>query len=108
MSVKCHRKRVLKRWMKVNPSLRTVRAIMREHLAFARMTITGDLSSMLGLTPDSARSFMTKTNPIAPQYVDLFIERMKLDEWDANELRLRGAIEAGWQIDVKLLKEKPA
>ena len=102
------RKRVIKRWLVVLPTKKTVRNLIREHLAFERKTIKQDFSRMLGIAEQSAASMMTKTYPLAPQHIDAFIEGMKLDEWDANELRLQGAIESGWQINVKLLKEKPA
>lgn len=84
----------------VTPSdtVRTVRHIMREHLAFHRMTFTYDLSAMLGIANRSAVTMMNKKYPIAPQHIDAFIEGMKLDEFDALELRLQGAIEYGWQL----------
>ena len=78
--------------------VKTVRSIIREHLRYAGLTIKHDLARMLGITPVGAASLMTKKHPLAPQHIDVFIEAMKLDEFDALELRLRGAIEAGWQV----------
>lgn len=78
---------------------RSVRSIIREHLRFHKMTIKGDLARILRISPIGAASLMTKKHPLAPQQVDAFIEEMKLDEFDAYELRLLGAMEAGWQLN---------
>lgn len=77
---------------------KTVRDIIRRHLALDRLSIKGDLANMLGMHPVSAAALMGKKYAIAPQYIDRFITEMKLDEFDAHELRLAGAIEAGWQL----------
>ena len=37
--------------------------------------------------------------PLPPQHVEASITHLGLDEFDANELRLLAAREAGWQID---------
>ena len=89
---------VIGRRISVQTGVKTVRSIMREHLRESHMTIKGDLARILGITAVGAASLMTHKNPLAPQHIDAFIEGMKLDDFDALELRLLGAIEAGWQV----------
>lgn len=45
---------------------------------------------------------MYETRPLTPQMVDAAIDMLQLDDFDANELRKRGALEAGWVIDFNL------
>jgi len=79
---------------------KTARAIIRRHLALERMTITYDLSAILGISKQGAKSLMTKRFPLAPQHIDKFIVKMKLDDFDAFELRFQAALEAGWQLNI--------
>ncbi|UIX76787.1 hypothetical protein ABFO19_09095 [Xanthomonas citri pv. glycines] len=45
---------------------------------------------------------------LAPGHIEAAITFLRLDEFDAAELRLLGAREAGWAIDTKyLLEENP-
>lgn len=84
---------------------RTVRAIMREHLRFAKMDIYNDLSRILGVSGLYAGTLMRRQKyAIVPSRIDRFIEAMQLDEFDANELRWQGAIEAGWKLNKEFLK----
>lgn len=80
--------------------VRTVRDKIREYLAFEHLTIKHDLSRMLGISPVGAASLMTKRFPLAPQHIDAIVDGLRLDEFDAHELRLMGAIEAGWQLHI--------
>ena len=78
---------------------KTARAIIRRQLALDRKTITYDLSAMLGISQSGAKSLMVKSFPLAPQHIDRIIDEMKLDEFDAYELRFQAALEAGWQLN---------
>ena len=74
--------------------------MIREHLRDEKLRLS-DFAEMLGHNPATTRKLMSqKHRPMPPQYIDAFIDRMKLDEFDAYELRLRGAIEAGWQLNI--------
>lgn len=79
---------------------RTARDMIREHLRCEKKTLA-HFAEMLGQTPASTRKLMSKTGrTLSPQYIDIFIEHMKLDEFDAYDLRLQGAVEAGWQLNI--------
>lgn len=82
--------------------VRNLRAVIREHLREEGKTIR-DLSEMLGLKFQSARRLMTPPERnFPPDYVERIIIGLQLDEFDANELRILGAIEAGWNLNLKL------
>ncbi|EED41137.1 hypothetical protein SSKA14_4161 [Stenotrophomonas sp. SKA14] len=51
------------------------------------------------------RAFGKISRPLQPHQVEGAIAPLQLDEFDANELRLRAAREAGWNIDPKMLLE---
>lgn len=51
---------------------------------------------------NSAYRRMYETRPLTPQMVDAAIDMLQLDDFDANELRKRAALEAGWVIDFNL------
>ena len=85
--------------VQVPPQVRSVRDMIRRHLALDRLTIKWDLSRMLGITPDAAHYIMTHKHAIAPRRIEQFIAGMKLDDFDAHELRYQAAIEAGWQLN---------
>ena len=79
---------------------RTARAIIREHLRFAKKDIHNDLSAMLGVSKQYAGCLMRRRGyAIVPERIEQVIAGLQLDEFDANELRLVAAREAGWQID---------
>lgn len=85
------------RYIKVPRTIVTVRDIMRRHLREEgwRMYYLGE---HWGVRPNTVKFIFHKKTPMPPQYIDAFIEALKLDEFDALELRLQGAVEAGWQL----------
>lgn len=52
------------------------------------------------------RAFGRTTRPLRPHQVEGAISALQLDDFDANELRLRAAREAGWMIDPSMLLEE--
>lgn len=83
--------------VKRNP--KTARDVMRRHLREEGHTIAA-LARVWDMHPTSAyRRFYEPERPLSPQYIEAFIEWLKLDDFDAYELRYLGAIESGWQID---------
>lgn len=93
------------RRIKVPRTVKTTRDIMRRHL-FEGGVDMKDLAEPLDMQPSTVkRLFWERTRPLAPQHIDAFVEFMRLDEFDAQELRWQGAIEAGWQLDKALLDE---
>ena len=89
--------RLLERW--ANTRKRSVRDIIRRHLYHNRMTIKGDLSRILGLTPGGAATLMTKTHDLPARQIDQFCNAMSLDDFDRTELHRQAAREAGFRID---------
>ena len=57
-----------------------------------------DLDEHWNVLPGTVKFIFWKKTPLPPQYVDAFITALKLDEFDALELRLQAAIESGWQL----------
>ena len=49
-----------------------------------------------------------RKRPLLPRQVEGVISLFQLDEIDANDLRLRAAREAGWQIDPSMLLQGDA
>ncbi|WP_238602372.1 hypothetical protein [Xanthomonas campestris] len=49
------------------------------------------------------RAFQRSKRPLSPRHIEAAIVALHLDDLDANELRLRAAREAGWNIDVQYL-----
>ena len=86
--------------VKKNPV--TARDLLRRHLREEGMRIAPDLSTAWKMHPTSAYRRMYEMRPFTPQMIDAAVELLKLDEFDANELRKRAANEAGWQIDYDL------
>lgn len=78
----------------------TVRDLLRRHLREERLQIVPHLAAAWDMHPTSAYRRMYSKNPFTPQMVDAAIELLRLDEFDANELRVRGAIESGWQLNL--------
>lgn len=86
---------------------RTVRRMIKEHLKYEKKTITHDLARIWNVHHNSAfRIIYEKRRPLSPEYVEAVITGLKLDEFDANALRLQGALEAGWKIDVTRLLDQ--
>lgn len=89
----------------VQKNPKDVRAILRRHLREEKKTIAGDLARAWNMHPTSAhRRFYSDRSkrggaPFTPQMIDAAVEMLGLDEFDAHELRLQGAIESGWQIN---------
>lgn len=89
------------RKIEVERTPKTLRALLRRHLREEGRRIL-DLSLPWDITPNAAyRLFYDLKRPLGPQYVDAAIQFLRLDADDANELRIRGAIEAGWQIKLQ-------
>lgn len=85
--------------IKVAKNPKTVRALMRRHLREEKKNIK-DLVVPWKVYPTTVYTYFYKNaKPLPPQLVDAFIEFLKLDEFDAMELRWLGAIEMGWQLD---------
>ena len=83
---------------------RTARAIIREHLRFAKLDIHNDLSAILGVSKQYAGCLMRRHRyAIVPERIEQVITALQLDEFDANELRLVAAREAGWEIDARYI-----
>ena len=78
---------------------RNLRAVIREHLRKRNLTIKGDLAQMLGMSANGAASLMTKPCKFAPRHVERIISRLRLNQESARELRMLGAIEAGWALE---------
>lgn len=78
--------------------VRTARDLMRRHLREERMHIK-DLCPVWDMHENSAYRRFYDSRPFTPQMIDGFVELLKLDEFDAYELRLQAAIEAGWQLN---------
>lgn len=49
-----------------------------------------------------------RSRPLLPRQVEGVITLLQLDEFDANDLRLRAAREAGWNIDPWMLLQGDA
>lgn len=91
------------RRIKVVDSVKTVRDILRRHLREEGRD-QKSLATVWDVKPDTVNHmFWERKRPFAPQHIDAFIEELKLDEFDAMELRWQAAIEAGWQLDKRHL-----
>lgn len=64
-----------------------------------------DLAEAWGCSKGNVYDYFWSARPFSPQHVDAAIELLGLDEFDAAELRLLGAREAGWNIQPKHLLE---
>lgn len=85
------------RRVRVPAQIRTARDLLRRHLREEGVNQT-DLHRAWNIKPESVKSILLGKRPLSPQYIDAAVEFLKLDEFDALELRLQGALEAGWQI----------
>src|SRR5687768_13529605 len=83
----------------VPKQIRTARDLIRRHLREERKTVK-QFSEFIGYAkPTNLYEYFYRTKRyLPPQIIDAAIEFLKLDEFDALELRIKGAIEAGWQI----------
>lgn len=80
----------------------TARDLLRRHLREEGKRIAPELAGAWDMHPNSAYRRMYDTRPFTPQMIDAAVELLRLDDFDANELRKRAAYEAGWQIDYNL------
>lgn len=87
------------------PEFITAREIIRRHLHEAGMQIQ-DLAPVWGIKRFSVWRVFTRTDQrLLPGQVESLIAHLHLDAFDANELRLAAAREAGYPIDPKFLLE---
>ena len=97
-----HHVKVRGRIFKRPTQIRDVRDLMRQHLYDARLPLSS-LTKVWGVTHTSVyRLFYDKRYSIPPDKVDAFIDYMQLDEFDAQELRLQGAIDSGWKLNMEM------
>lgn len=89
------------RRIKVPKLIRTTRDLIRRHLREEGVHMR-DIAPWWDVKPETVKTIMHHGRPLSPQYIDAVIEGLQLDEFDANELRVLGAIEAGWNINLKL------
>lgn len=80
----------------------TVRTLLRQHLREEGKRMQ-DLAGPWNCQKGNVYDLFWANRPLAPAYVDAAIEFLKLDAFDAAELRLLAAREAGWKIDLKHL-----
>ncbi|WP_017907434.1 hypothetical protein [Xanthomonas sp. SHU 199] len=80
----------------------SVRQILRRHLREEGHRII-DLCVPWKCRPQSVYNAFFDKRPFSPSHIDAAIQFLGLDEFDANELRLLGAREAGWHIDKTFL-----
>ena len=80
----------------------TVRVLLRRHLKeeWRRMQ---DIAEAWGCKPGNVYDYFWADRPFSPQHIEACITMLKLDDFDANELRMQGAREAGWNIDLGYL-----
>ena len=86
------------RTITVEPNPKTTRALLRRHLKEERKRII-DLSPVWGMHDNSTYRRFYDARPFTPQMIDSAITYLRLDDFDAHELRRLGAIEAGWQLN---------
>lgn len=85
------------------PAHITARDTLRRHLHEARLDLKW-LSGVWGCQAFSVwRTFQRTDRHLQPHHVELAITALHLDDFDANELRLLAAREAGWHIDPQYL-----
>lgn len=101
------RRKITGRPMVIAKDARTVRELLRRHLREEGMRLM-DLAPAWGRSAHTVYSLFAVDRPLAPEHLEASIQALGLDEFDANELRLQGAREAGWQIDPTFLLEKHA
>ncbi len=86
------------------PAHLTVRDTIRRHMHEAGRNLDS-LSAVWGCKKFSVwRAFQRIDRPLQPHQVEGVIETLHLDEFDANDLRLQAAREAGWKIDPQYLE----
>lgn len=87
------------------PAHITARDTLRRHLHESRRDLKF-LAGVWSCKPFSVwRTFQRTDRHLQPHHVELAIAALELDEFDANELRLLAAREAGWHINPDYLLE---
>lgn len=77
----------------------TARDLVRRHVHEDRKSLAC-LATAWGCKEFSVwRVFQRIDRPLQPHHIEGVITALQLDEFDANDLRLRAAREAGWNID---------
>ncbi|WP_243350834.1 hypothetical protein [Stenotrophomonas acidaminiphila] len=87
----------------------TARAIIKRHFREEGRQMM-ELVDAWNCTRGHVYDLFCKDRPLAPAHVEGAIRILKLDDFDANELRMVAAREAGWMIDTAYLlhEDKPA
>lgn len=99
---------MLEKLRKPAPSHLTARDMVRRHLHEDGGNLKS-LAAAWSCKPFSVwRVFQRTERPLQPHHVEGAITALQLDEFDANELRLRAAREAGWHIDPAYILEQAA
>jgi len=87
------------RTIRVAKTMRTTRDLIRRHLKEEKR-YQSELAIPWNCKPSTAKAIMMRTGrPLSSQYIDAFVEWLKLDEFDATELHRLAAIENGFKID---------
>lgn len=89
------------RKIEVEKNPKSVRAVMRRHLREEGKLII-DLCDPWNMHKNSVYRRFYDKRAYPPQYIEAFIQFLKLDDFDATELRVLGAIEAGWDLRKQL------
>lgn len=82
----------------------SVRKLLRRHLREEGRRMQ-DLAEPWQCARQTVYDMFSSARTISPQHVDAAIEWLGLDDFDATELRLLGAREAGWNIDIRFILE---
>lgn len=80
----------------------TVRAVLRRHLKEEGLRMQ-DLAPAWGCQKGNVYDYFWSNKPFSPAHIEASIALLALDDFDAAELRLMGAREAGWKIDATYL-----
>ena len=85
--------------IRVPLGVNTVRAKLRQHLREEGHRMQA-LAPAWRCQARNVYDLFWTARPLSPTHIDAAIEFLKLDDFDAAELRLLGAREAGWKIDL--------
>ncbi len=99
---------LLAKLRKPAPEHVTARDMLRRHLHESGRTLDSLATAWKCRRFSVWRLFQRTERPLQPHHVEAAIADLSLDEFDANELRLRAAREAGWRIDPNYLLEQAA
>lgn len=80
----------------------TTRQIIKRHFREEGVRLN-TLTGPWRCTSHNVYSTLCRSRPLAPGHIEGAIAILGLDEFDANELRLQAAREAGWQIDPRFI-----